>query len=249
MQSIDGRPVYAATDLVAYLACEHLTQLERAALAGLVKRPMRDDPSSTSSAKRGFEHEARFLADLEAAGRRRSTISSTARSRTTASGCAPRPPRPSRRWPRGGRHLPGDLLRRDLARPRRLPAARRRPRTARRAGARTTTRSPTRSWPATSRRARSSRSARTSTSSSASRASARVAARRARWQRADRGAAAGRRLHGLLPGRQGPSSSHAVADATPRRLPAARHVPRAGRALRRLPLGGGMRRSGAPTTT
>ena len=30
MQTIDGRPVYAATDLVAYLACEHLTQLERA---------------------------------------------------------------------------------------------------------------------------------------------------------------------------------------------------------------------------
>ena len=36
MQLIDGRPVFAATDLVAYLACEHLTQLERAALAGLV---------------------------------------------------------------------------------------------------------------------------------------------------------------------------------------------------------------------
>ena len=44
MQSIDGRPVYAATDLVAFLACGHLTQLERASLAGLVKRPMRDDP-------------------------------------------------------------------------------------------------------------------------------------------------------------------------------------------------------------
>ena len=39
MQSIDGRPVYAATDLVAYLACEHLTALERAAMAGLVDRP------------------------------------------------------------------------------------------------------------------------------------------------------------------------------------------------------------------
>jgi hypothetical protein len=56
VQSIDGRPVYAATDLVAYLACEHLTGLERAALAGLVKRPMRDDPELDIIRKRGFEH-------------------------------------------------------------------------------------------------------------------------------------------------------------------------------------------------
>ena len=44
MDRIDGQPVYSATDLVAFLACEHLTQLERAALAGLTKRPMREDP-------------------------------------------------------------------------------------------------------------------------------------------------------------------------------------------------------------
>ena len=36
MQLIDGQPVYSATDLVGFLACEHLTNLERAALAGLV---------------------------------------------------------------------------------------------------------------------------------------------------------------------------------------------------------------------
>ena len=69
MQLIDGRPVFAATDLVAYLACEHLTQLERAALAKLVKRPMRDDPELDIIRKRGFQHEARYLADLEADGR------------------------------------------------------------------------------------------------------------------------------------------------------------------------------------
>ena len=69
MQSIDGRPVYAATDLVAYLACEHLTELERAAMAGLVERPMRADPELDIIRKRGFEHEARYLADLEADGR------------------------------------------------------------------------------------------------------------------------------------------------------------------------------------
>jgi predicted RecB family nuclease len=74
VQRIDGRPVYAATDLVAYLACEHLTQLERAALADLVKRPMRDDPELEVIRKRGFEHEARYLADLQADGRTATTI-------------------------------------------------------------------------------------------------------------------------------------------------------------------------------
>ncbi len=69
MQKIDGRPVFAATDLVAYLACEHLTQLERAALGDLVKRPFRDDPELDIIRKRGFAHEARFLADLKATGR------------------------------------------------------------------------------------------------------------------------------------------------------------------------------------
>ena len=69
MDRIDGQPVYSATDLVAYLACEHLTQLERAALAGLVKRPMRDDPELDIIRRRGFQHEARFLADLRADGR------------------------------------------------------------------------------------------------------------------------------------------------------------------------------------
>ena len=69
MQTIDGRPVYAATDLVAYLACEHLTQLERASLAGLVRRPMREDPELDIIRRRGFEHEQRYLADLTADGR------------------------------------------------------------------------------------------------------------------------------------------------------------------------------------
>ena len=74
MQTIDGRPVYAATDLVAYLACEHLTQLERAALAGLVERPIRTDPELDIIRQRGFEHEKRYLAALEADGRSVVTI-------------------------------------------------------------------------------------------------------------------------------------------------------------------------------
>ena len=74
MQVIDGRPVYAATDLVGYLACEHLTQLERAALAGMTVRPERDDPELDVIRKRGFQHEQRFLDDLRAEGRTVSPI-------------------------------------------------------------------------------------------------------------------------------------------------------------------------------
>lgn len=68
MQLIDGRPVYSATDLVGYLACEHLTSLELAALARLVERPKRVDPELDLVARRGLEHEQRFLAELRAAG-------------------------------------------------------------------------------------------------------------------------------------------------------------------------------------
>jgi uncharacterized protein len=74
MDRIDGKPVYSATDLVAYLACEHLTQLERAALVGLVERPTRNDPELDVIRKRGFEHEGRFLAELRADGRSPVTI-------------------------------------------------------------------------------------------------------------------------------------------------------------------------------
>jgi predicted RecB family nuclease len=70
MQLIDGQPVFAATDLVGFLACEHLVGLELAALAGLVARPERLDPEMDLIAKRGEEHERRYLAGLEQAGSR-----------------------------------------------------------------------------------------------------------------------------------------------------------------------------------
>ena len=69
MQLIDGRPVFAATDLVGFLACGHRLALERAAMHGLVAKPIRNDPSIDLIAKRGLEHEARYLADLRAEGR------------------------------------------------------------------------------------------------------------------------------------------------------------------------------------
>jgi predicted RecB family nuclease len=69
MQLIDGKPVFSATDLVGFLACEHLTALELAAAARLVKRPVRDDPELDVLQARGLAHEHRYLASLEAAGR------------------------------------------------------------------------------------------------------------------------------------------------------------------------------------
>ena len=74
MHLLDGRPVYSATDLVGFLACEHLTDLERAALAGLVERPHQDDAELDLIRRRGEKHEQRFLAELVAAGRRVETI-------------------------------------------------------------------------------------------------------------------------------------------------------------------------------
>ena len=68
MQLIDGRPVFAATDLVGYLACDHRLALERAALYGLIKKPIRNDPSIELVAKRGLEHERLYLAELRAKG-------------------------------------------------------------------------------------------------------------------------------------------------------------------------------------
>jgi len=70
MQLIDGRPVFAATDLVGFLACGHRLALERAAMHGLVAKPIRNDPSIELVAKRGMEHEQRYLDDLRAEGRR-----------------------------------------------------------------------------------------------------------------------------------------------------------------------------------
>ncbi len=57
MQTIDGKPVYSATDLVGFLECEHLTNLDRAALAGLVRKPVRQNDEIELIAKRGLDHE------------------------------------------------------------------------------------------------------------------------------------------------------------------------------------------------
>src|SRR6187402_995763 len=68
MQLIDGAPVFSATDLVGYLACEHLTALERGVLLGILERPYRNDRELEVIRKRGFAHEERYLDELRADG-------------------------------------------------------------------------------------------------------------------------------------------------------------------------------------
>lgn len=68
MQHLDGAVVYSATDLVGFVECEHLPQLERAALAGLVARPQQRDARLDRIERRGIQHEERFLAGLRDEG-------------------------------------------------------------------------------------------------------------------------------------------------------------------------------------
>ena len=66
MQLIDQRLAYSATDLVGFLECRHLANLERAATLRHLKRPFRDDPVLDRMSRRGQEYEARFLEMLSA---------------------------------------------------------------------------------------------------------------------------------------------------------------------------------------
>ena len=60
--------MYSATDLVGYLECRHLASLDRAAVWGHLKRPVREDKVLDRIAQRGIEHEQRFLESLRAEG-------------------------------------------------------------------------------------------------------------------------------------------------------------------------------------
>ena len=69
MQDLDGTTVYSATDLVGFLACEHLTTLDRVALTGAISAEDRVDEELEVLRERGEEHERRYLAYLESQGR------------------------------------------------------------------------------------------------------------------------------------------------------------------------------------
>ena len=70
VQRLDGTLVLSATDLVGYLACDHLATLELGRVAGLWERPhRRDDPTIAIIQEKGDLHEAAYLATLRAEGR------------------------------------------------------------------------------------------------------------------------------------------------------------------------------------
>jgi uncharacterized protein len=60
--------VLSATDLVAFVTCEHLTQLELSAAQGTITRPDRDDESTEVLRRRGEAHELRYLQFLRDSG-------------------------------------------------------------------------------------------------------------------------------------------------------------------------------------
>ena len=61
MQRIDGRLVYSASDLNHFLECRHLTELDRLVALGEKLRPEHDDPMTNLIARKGIEHERRYL--------------------------------------------------------------------------------------------------------------------------------------------------------------------------------------------
>ncbi len=70
MQLRDGTVLFSATDLVAYLECEHLTVLDFQALrdAGLRDARSALDESAELIARKGDEHEQAYLQRLRAQG-------------------------------------------------------------------------------------------------------------------------------------------------------------------------------------
>src|SRR5690348_13871842 len=62
MQRIDGRPVYAASDLNDYLECKRLTENESLAALGRIARPSgQTDEQAELLRRKGDEHERRYL--------------------------------------------------------------------------------------------------------------------------------------------------------------------------------------------
>jgi predicted RecB family nuclease len=74
MQSTDGRLLFSPTDLNAFLACEHLSTLRLAVARGELAKPFRHNPHAELIRRKGDEHEAAYLARLQALGRDVTTI-------------------------------------------------------------------------------------------------------------------------------------------------------------------------------
>ncbi|MEX2284819.1 MAG: TM0106 family RecB-like putative nuclease [Gemmatimonadota bacterium] len=71
MQRIDNRLVFSATDLSNFLACQHLTLMDRRTASGGPRPPKYDDPALELLWKRGLEHEQAWLTAQRAGGDKR----------------------------------------------------------------------------------------------------------------------------------------------------------------------------------
>jgi predicted RecB family nuclease len=71
MQSLEGRLVYSASDLNAYLECKRLTDLEALVAYGRLERPQNEDPQAELLRRKGDEHERRYLDRMNALHRGR----------------------------------------------------------------------------------------------------------------------------------------------------------------------------------
>jgi uncharacterized protein len=69
VQLIDGSLIVSATDLVGFLECDHLVTLELLRARDEIEKPFRDDPQLKLIQERGYEHERRYIAQLETEGR------------------------------------------------------------------------------------------------------------------------------------------------------------------------------------
>jgi uncharacterized protein len=66
--------MYFATDLANFLACRHLTTLDRAEAAGEITRDFYDDPGLNLLRKLGLRHEQAYLHELQSQVRTIATI-------------------------------------------------------------------------------------------------------------------------------------------------------------------------------
>jgi uncharacterized protein len=70
MRFDDGRLAFSPTDLVAFVACPHLTALELRVARAELERPFRPNPYADLIRRKGDEHEAQYLEQLERERRR-----------------------------------------------------------------------------------------------------------------------------------------------------------------------------------
>jgi len=74
MRLDNARLRFSPTDLNGFLACAHLTALDVAVALGETRKPSRHSAHAELIRRKGDEHEARYLAQLQAEGREVATI-------------------------------------------------------------------------------------------------------------------------------------------------------------------------------